>query len=209
MPRGIYPRKKIDPVERFKAKLGATQDNGCIPWMGARNKHQYGIFRLDGCKSTFAHRVSFYFAYGYWPDVVYHSCDNPPCCNPEHLMGGTQADNIKDMDSKGRRVPAEGALNGRVKHPEAYAHLVGENAWAVKNRDLLPRGKNHWSNRMPERRVMGERNGRATITDSIAIEIRTLYKTGEWSQHKLAHRFSITRGAVANLVQEKTWRHLL
>lgn len=34
--------------------------------------------------------------------VVRHSCDNPPCCNPDHLLIGTQQDNVNDMIERGR-----------------------------------------------------------------------------------------------------------
>ncbi len=41
---------------------------------------------------------------------ILHRCDNPKCCNPKHLMAGTQADNIKDMVSKNRQA------KGLLKH---------------------------------------------------------------------------------------------
>lgn len=48
--------------------------------------------------------------------VVMHTCDNPPCINPEHLRLGTQQDNSKDMVNKGRQ--ARGITNGRAKLTE-------------------------------------------------------------------------------------------
>ena len=41
-----------------------------------------------------------------------HSCDNPPCCNPAHLLLGTTKTN--NFDCVGKRRHAHG-----VKHPQA------------------------------------------------------------------------------------------
>lgn len=37
--------------------------------------------------------------------VVRHTCDVPKCVNPGHLVAGTQLDNIRDMERRGRRRP--------------------------------------------------------------------------------------------------------
>ena len=34
--------------------------------------------------------------------IVRHTCDNPRCCNPHHLILGTRKDNTADMISRGR-----------------------------------------------------------------------------------------------------------
>jgi hypothetical protein len=49
---------------------------------------------------------------------VRHRCDNPSCCNPHHLKGGSRADNVKDMYQRGR---AEDRRGTRSKLTEAQA----------------------------------------------------------------------------------------
>jgi len=36
--------------------------------------------------------------------IIMHICDTPACVNPAHLRLGTQAENVKDRDQKGRLV---------------------------------------------------------------------------------------------------------
>jgi transcriptional regulator len=47
--------------------------------------------------------VVFYVVHGRLPQTSRHTCDNPPCNRPSHIIDGTQVDNIADMDSRGRR----------------------------------------------------------------------------------------------------------
>lgn len=44
------------------------------------------------------HRLAYYLAHGPIPDgtIIRHSCDNPPCCEWQHLLAGTHADNVRD-----------------------------------------------------------------------------------------------------------------
>lgn len=51
-----------------------------------------------------AHRISYIIAYDSIPQdmLVCHSCDNPLCVRPTHLFLGTNADNVRDKELKGR-----------------------------------------------------------------------------------------------------------
>lgn len=63
----------------------------------------YRAFCYRG-KSMPAHRASWTLHNGPIPAgmVIMHKCDNPPCCNPDHLKLGTRAENNKDAAAKGR-----------------------------------------------------------------------------------------------------------
>ena len=57
---------------------------------------------------------------------VLHKCDSPPCNEINHLVLGTQADNMADMDSKGRRNhhTGEGSSPRKCQHG-IYGHGCG------------------------------------------------------------------------------------
>lgn len=81
--------------------VGAEDD--CWPWTRWLDRDGYGKIVVVG-RAFKPHRLAFQLATGRDPgdQLVCHSCDNPPCCNPAHLFLGTQADNLRDMRTKGR-----------------------------------------------------------------------------------------------------------
>ena len=85
----------------------------------------YGHIGGEIRRTLMAHRVSWELHYG--PPgafLVCHRCDNPSCVNPEHLFLGTDADNARDRDSKGRLGRRDGEFNGRAKLSRKDADLI-------------------------------------------------------------------------------------
>lgn len=94
---------------RFWAKVQIGLPDACWECVSSiRNMQRggYGSIHVGGRagKRERAHRVAYMLTYGPIPDgqLVLHSCDNPPCCNPAHLFLGDHSDNARDMAQKRR-----------------------------------------------------------------------------------------------------------
>lgn len=76
----------------------------CWVWVGYRDSNGYGRFRASS-ETVLAHRFGYELRNGPIPEgmKLLHLCDNPACVRSDHLMTGTQADNVRDMIEKGRR----------------------------------------------------------------------------------------------------------
>lgn len=105
-------------AERFWSKVDVRGDDDCWAWQASHDKNGYGKFRVGLRGSVRAQRVAWGLTYGPIPSglLVCHHCDNPECCNPNHLFLGTNADNAADMVAKGRS--ARGAQNPSSKLTE-------------------------------------------------------------------------------------------
>jgi hypothetical protein len=101
--------------ERFwsQVKKGA----GCWEWQGSLNDNGYGMFQYQGRRER-AHRVSYLWANGKWPmPAGRHTCDNPPCVRPDHIVEGTAKQNARDKVERNRQP--RGSKVGGSKLTEA------------------------------------------------------------------------------------------
>lgn len=113
--------------DRFWVRV--EKSDGCWLWTGSRMTHGYGVLTVNG-RPIGAHRYSYSIANGPIADdvVIRHSCDNPPCVNPAHLLAGTQTDNVHDMLERGRHVTPfvrkEACNRGHKWTPETTRYSV-------------------------------------------------------------------------------------
>ena len=90
--------------------------NDCWEWTSTKDKDGYGKFvrKIPGTrKHTYhrAHREVFKLINDCIlsnDQLVCHTCDNPSCCNPNHLFLGTAKDNMRDMVNKNRKRTPKG-----------------------------------------------------------------------------------------------------
>lgn len=100
----------------------------CIDHNQVGNKGGYGKGTYEG-KRMLLHRITYCFNNGVSPElieglVVRHTCDNPRCVNPRHLLIGTQQDNTQDRVDRGRSNKPRGVKNPRaVLKPEDITYI--------------------------------------------------------------------------------------
>ncbi len=93
------------------------EEDQCWEYQGYLDEWGYGSIKREG-KTHRAHRYVYSKLTGedITDKVLRHTCDNPACCNPKHLIPGTHDDNVQDRVEKGRS--AVGVDNGRTKLTE-------------------------------------------------------------------------------------------
>lgn len=114
-----------DTATRFWLKVDKTpglgRDGECWLWT-ASTWGEYGSFEVAGKKYS-THRYAFFLANGHFPEPIgRHTCDVKLCVNPDHIIEGTQKDNIQDAvergllrDQQGENAPMVKLNNDKVR----------------------------------------------------------------------------------------------
>ncbi len=157
-----------EQIERFWSRVSAGQPNECWPWTAALNDQGYGVLSINH-SAFLASRVALFIATGEDPGelVAMHSCNNPPCCNPTHISGGTMKENTRYAIECGRFIPEE---CGRA---------------AAGN---VPKGEDHYCAKMTERNVQWVRLYYLQHPWASVTALGEMFEISEPSMSEILHR---------------------
>lgn len=191
--------------ERLAARIIITA-SGCWEWQGARDSNGYGSVRIDGAADR-VHRLAWRLHRG--PigngNHLCHTCDNPPCCNPEHLFEGDARANILDMRAKGRhgtaKITQAGADEIRAEYASGLRQVDIAAARSISQRQVsdIVTGR-CWA---PVKRVVTKHH----LSPDIVRSIRAANDNG-LSQSALARQHGITQSGVWRIVHRLTWKNI-
>ena len=139
----------------------------CWEWGRAKISTGYGSLVFNG-KKRLAHRVAYESINGPIKNGLHilHECDNPACCNPNHLRLGTNQDNIADSMKKGRR---KGITRNRPS--------------GLKYKEQRKLRKDTWTDRYEEMRCLREKGcSYQKIGDIIGCGRHTAYNALNYSK---------------------------
>ena len=140
------PARNRQTPESFWSRVDMTGE--CWDWQGACNTTGYGSVGWHG-RVYCAHRVAA-FLEGMVdtpsapkkrsdPGHLRHTCDNPKCVRPSHLLVGTQTENMLDMYRKNRHKVYRGHTHTNSKLTPDQVRYVRRQAAAGRTYASLSR----------------------------------------------------------------------
>lgn len=205
--------------ERFYRYVKKTAT--CWEWVGY-TVHGYGRLNVEG-RPEMAHRLAWRLERGEIPVglFVLHKCDNPGCCNPEHLYLGTQAENMRDMTVRQRAhtTGPQGSAHFNAKLTEddvrAIRAATGNLAALARHYGVsyitinkIRRGETWQHVELASTHVVGPAKGsRHYRTHLTEEDVRAIRQSAE-SRKVLAARYQVSRQTIDDILTFQTWQHV-
>ena len=181
-------------IASFHSKYTFFSPGGCWEWQFAKMKRDgRGVFGKGDGRVYYAPRMAYFLFTGRDPGLfqVQHTCNNPACVCPLHLVLGTHKTNIDHMIKCGRAVRATGARHGTKTCPSSIAF-----------------GKRNGRHTMPERTARGETHGKAKLTNAIVIKVLALHRDGKLSGRAIARMLGFSKSTISSIIRGETWSHV-
>jgi uncharacterized protein YueI len=156
--------------------------------------------------------------------IIRHTCDNRRCINPDHLISGTHADNVKDRVDRHRS--ATGLNNGQTKLTLEEARCIkyeetGSTLEIAKKYNIdrtvvskIQKGL-LWQEDLPIPRSsdldkfkkdgLGENSSQAKLTSDIVFKIK--YKE-TLNAVEMAKKYNVDPATIRHILSGKTWKHI-
>jgi hypothetical protein len=231
MPRTTvqYPPLTEDDISRFHELVQQRGDDDCWLWLGSIKNKGYGQFWYSH-KQRLSHKIAYILAKGPIPENLHilHSCDNPPCCNPNHLFVGTNLENVRQKQERNRVIKGSAVAVSRITEDDALAIRIRYASGGVTQAELgreygiddsvvsdIVRGT-AWAHiggpRTSDGRSVnvarGERRTTSKVTADTVRDMRSMYDSGE-SVKSIMVRFGMSRQQTADIVRRKAWTHVV
>jgi hypothetical protein len=206
-------------ADRFWSKVKKTSRTACWLWQSYRDGYGYGRYHVAK-RSISVHRIAYFLKHGKLDPTLFvcHTCDNPACCNPDHLWLGTNADNCRDMVSKsrslyGERNPKAKLTPSQVRrvvqlHDHGYTHAVvaKQVGCSIETVSAIITGK-QWRSITGRCRTLGMKHGekhpRAILTIEVVHRIMQLSKS--YGATEVARRLGFKIPTVYSVLSGQTW----
>lgn len=227
--------KKINTRDKFIKKfwsyVNIRGENECWEWTKSRSIDGYGtISYTDGNlkKVLKSHRVAYELTYGPIPEgmeIRHYVCDNPPCCNPNHLLVGTHLDNLKDMELKGRRGASRGENNPKSVFTEPQVLEIRElyqkkgytykkiadiyGVWPNSIKNIIT-GKS-WKHvgSIKESKYEDCRYSISKVKKDDVLKIRYLFDNNINTIEELCEIYDMSKSGMRSIVKRETWKDVL
>jgi hypothetical protein len=121
---------KEEALHYIESRVFKDPHTGCWIWQGPC-EHGYGrisyntrLYRLT--EQRLIHRCVVFLTQGSIGelDLVRHTCNNPPCCNPNHLAIGTHIQNMRDMITPYDQLTLAAARNSEKRTLEVITQCL-------------------------------------------------------------------------------------